>query len=372
MRVHLVDPRGDVTPYDHALSAALARRGAEVELVTSRFVYGPIPPDRNYAVSESFYRRAARRGLEAPHRRRALRLLEHVPDMLRYRRRAGDADVRHYQWLPLEPLDVHLLPGSRPRVMTMHNVLRRGDGRRSAAIMRRLAARMDAVIVHTRHGARRLGELGVDPGRVHVIPHGAFHHLTQQRDEVPLPQELAAVQGPVVLSFGMVRPYKGIDVLLEAFRDVEGAELWIVGRPLHDSVMEPLHELAKAVPARVRFVTRYIPEPEIPAFFRRADLLVLPHRTIDQSGVLYTGLAFGKPMVLSAAGGFVDVAEEHGAASLVPPGEPAPLAAAIQELLGDPAERNALGKRAAAAAGGHYSWDEIAGRTLALYEGLMR
>jgi hypothetical protein len=65
MRVHLVDPRGDVTPYDHALSAALARHGAEVELVTSRFVYGPIPEERDYTVTEAFYRRAVKRGPEA-------------------------------------------------------------------------------------------------------------------------------------------------------------------------------------------------------------------------------------------------------------------------------------------------------------------
>src|SRR5512132_3315116 len=88
MRVQIVDPRGDVTPYDHALSGALARRGAEVELVTSRFVYGPTPELDGYAVSERFYRHAVKRGLERRRSRQALRLLEHVPDMLRYRRHA--------------------------------------------------------------------------------------------------------------------------------------------------------------------------------------------------------------------------------------------------------------------------------------------
>src|SRR5919108_2464087 len=155
MRVQLVDPRGDVTPYDHALSAALARRGAEVELVTSRFVYGPTPEVWGYAVSERFYRLAVRRGLEARRSRQALRLLEHVPVMLRYRRHAREADIRHYQWLPLEALDAWLIPNVKPRVMTFHNVIRRGDGRRSAAVTRRLVERMDAGVVHTRHGKRR-------------------------------------------------------------------------------------------------------------------------------------------------------------------------------------------------------------------------
>jgi glycosyltransferase involved in cell wall biosynthesis len=371
MRVQLVDPRGDVTPYDHALAAALARAGVEVELVTSRFVYGPIPEQRDYALSEDFYRRGTGKGLDAARSRRALKLLEHVPDMLRYRRRSSGADVRHFQWLPLEALDMLLLPRQRPRVMTMHNVLRRGERPGSAAVTRRLAQSMDAVVVHTRHGAERLAELGVDRRRVRVIPHGAFEHLAHQAEEQPLPEELTAVEEPVVLCFGTVREYKGIDVLLEAFREVEGAELWVVGRPLAYD-MGPLHELARRIPGRVRFVTRYLSDAEVPAYFRRADVLALPHRKVDQSGVLHAGLAFGKPIVASAVGGFVEVAEDHGAVRLVPPEDPPALAAALNELIADPDERAALAQRAAALAAGAFSWDEVACQTIGLYEELLR
>ena len=355
VRVHLIDPSGDVLPYDHALASALARRGVEVELVTSRFVHGPPPAPVGYGVTESFYRLATRAGRESPRRRRALKLAEHVPDMLRYRRRAGGADVRHFQWLPIERIDSWLLPAARPRVLTMHNVIRR------EAVDLRLANRMDAVIVHTRYGAELLG----GGERVHVIPHGAFEHLTHQRDEQPLPAELAAVEGPVVLHFGVIRPYKGTDVLVEAFREVEGAELWIVGRPLELSV-EHLRRLAP--PGRVRFVDRYVSDAELPAFFRRADVLVLPHRSVDMSGVLFAGLAFGKAMVLSDVGGFRELVEDHGAGELVPPGDREKLAAAISGLLADPDRRRTLERRAAAAAAGSYSWDRIAEQTASLYE----
>ena len=98
---------------------------------------------------------------------------------------------------------------------------------------------------------------------------------------MPLPEELREVEGPVILAFGLVRPYKGTDVLLEAFRQIEGAELWVVGAPRMP--MEPLHALAARVSGRVRFVERFITEPEIPAFMRRADLVVLPYRNIEQS-----------------------------------------------------------------------------------------
>ncbi len=355
MRVHLIDPSGDVIPYDHALAGALARRGLEVELVTSRFVHGPPPVPQGYSVSESFYRLASRLGDGAPRRRRALKLAEHVPDMLRYRRRAGTADVRHFQWLPLERIDAHLLPAARPRVLTMHNVIRR------EAVDQRLADRMDAVIVHTRHGAELLG----GGENVHVIPHGAFEHLTHQADERPLPPELAQVERPVVLYFGVVRPYKGVDVLVEAFQQVEDAELWVVGRPLGVS-MERLRRLAP--PGRVRFVERYVTDAELPAFFRRADVVALPHRNVDVSGVLFAGLAFGKAMVLSDVGGFSELVADHGAGLLVPPGDSDALAGAISGLLADPEERRRLEALAVAAASGPYSWDRIAEQTNAVYE----
>jgi glycosyltransferase involved in cell wall biosynthesis len=354
MRVHLVDPSADVLPYDHALAAALARKGAQVELVTSRFVHGPRPAPDGFALSESFYRRATRLGARRTALRRALKAAEHMPDMLRYRGRAEDADVTHWQWLWLESLSTRVLPRGRPQVLTMHNVMRR---ERSA---QKVAAAFAAVIVHTRAGAELLGE----GARVHVIPHGAFAHLTAQPDELPLPPELAAVGRPVVLNFGVVREYKGVDVLLEAFRDVPDADLWVVGRPLGVS-MERLRRLAP--PGRVRFVERYVSDAELPAFFRRADLLALPHRSVDVSGVLFAGLAFGKAMVLSDVGGFRELVEDQGAGRLVPPGDPEALGAALVELLADREQRRALEERAAAAAAGPYSWDRIAEQTLAVY-----
>jgi glycosyltransferase involved in cell wall biosynthesis len=228
----------------------------------------------------------------------------------------------------------------------------------------------DAVITHTEAGAGALVErFGADPSHVHVIPHGAFDYLTSQEHEQSLPDELAEVEGPVILWFGVLRPYKGVDVLMEAFRDLEGAELWVVGRPWMD--IAPIKAAAERARGTVRFVDRFVTDPEIPAYFRRADVVVLPYRRIDQSGVLYTALAFAKAMVLSDVGGFSDIGRVHGAAELVPPEDPAALRDALQRLVDDPAARTALEERASAAAAGHFSWDEIGRRTLKLYEELV-
>jgi len=367
VRVQLIDPGAWSLPYDHALAGALARAGADVELLTSRFVHGASPPVDGFRVSERFYRRATAPG-RGRNARRLVRAAEHVPDMLRYRSHARNADVRHYQWLALEAIDSLLLPPARPRVLTVHNTLRRGGGAREP-VTRRLVRRMDALVVHARAGASELVErFGADPDRVHVIPHGAFEHLTRLPLERPLPPELEAVQGPVILSFGLVRPYKGVDVLLEAFQRIDGAELWVVGMPHMD--IAALHAVAERARGRVRFVERFVDDPELPAYFRRADVVALPHRRIDQSGVLATALAFGKPIVASAVGGFAEVASDHGAVVAVPPGDPVALREALQRLLDHPGEREALATRAAAAAAGPYSWEQAARRTLALYERL--
>jgi glycosyltransferase involved in cell wall biosynthesis len=368
VRVHVVDPSAYTPPYDHALCCALGLAGAEVELFTSRFAYGPVAVPERYVRRELFYRAA--RFPPSSRVQRAAKLAEHVPDMLAYRRAARAADVVHFQWLPVQHVDGHLLPsrqtptgGRRGLVLTAHDVLPREPRRGQLAAQRRLYDRFDAVVVHSEHGRARLTqELGLAADRVHVIPHGVFAHLA----DVPLQPPPFQTARPVVLCFGLMRPYKGIDVLLEAWRGVEDAELWIAGMPRMD-----ISDLRASAPPNVRFVPRFITDSELPAYFQRADLVVLPYREIDQSGVLFTALAFGKPLLLSDVGGFPEVAAT-GAARTAPAGDPAALHETLRELLSDPTALAAMAERAGAAAEGTYAWDTIARQTLDLYESLHR
>ncbi len=366
MRVQVIDPSAFTPPYDHALCAALARAGAEVELATSRFAYDAPPPHSGYALSECFYRHA--HGAPGSGLRRLSKLRDHVPDMLELRRRAGErADVVHFQWLAVPWLDGYLLP-RRPVVLTAHDLLPREPRLGQAAAQRRLYDRVDALIVHSAYGRGQLVDrLGVPGAKVRVIPHGAFARLAEQ-PPAPLTAELAAVEKPVVLFFGLLRPYKGIATLLRAWAGVGDTELWVVGRPRMD-----LAPLRAAAGPTVRFVPRFVPDAELAAFFRRADLVVLPYaqtERLDFSGVLATALAFGKPIVLSDVGGLGEVAAA-GAARLVAPDDADALRAALVELLGDPGERRRLAAAALAAAQGPYSWDAAATATLALYRELV-
>jgi glycosyltransferase involved in cell wall biosynthesis len=356
-RVSIVDPSAYTPPYDHALCAALARAGADVELVTSRFAYGEVPSPDGYAVRELFYRRA--RGAPGSRARRLAKLATHAGDMRALRRTAGD--VVHFQWIAMPWLDVHLLP-DRPLVLTAHDLLPREPRPGQARAQRRIFDRVDALIAHSEHGRRQIVErLRVPAGKVHVIHHGAF----MPGSAGALPSELCDTGRPVVLLLGLLRPYKGIDTLLRAWRGIEGAQLWIVGRPMM--------ELPPA-PAGVSLVPRFVTDGEAAALVRRADVMVLPYSgtdRFDQSGVLADALGAGRATVLSDIGGFSEVAA-IGAARLVAPGDPVALHDALAELIADPGARDALGAAALVAARGPYSWDAAARTTLALYASLTR
>jgi glycosyltransferase involved in cell wall biosynthesis len=344
----------------------------EVELFTSRFSYGPVAHPCGYVRNEFFYRHAL--GAPGTRLRLAGKLLQHVPDMLRYRRAARCADVVHFQWLSVQHLDGHLLParrmpdGSRrPLVLTAHDVLPREPRPGQLSAQRRLYDHFDAIVVHSEHGRSRLiDELGADGDRIHVIPHGVFTHLAAGASEEP-----RSNGRPVVLMFGLMRPYKGIDVLLEAWRGTDGeapivdAELLIAGMPRMD-----ISALRAAAPANVSFDPHFVTDEELPAYFQRADLVVLPYLQADQSGVLFTALAFGKPLLLSDVGGFPEL-ESTGAARIVPAGDPRALGQALRELLADRATLTEMCVRARAATSGRYSWQAIAAAHAELYERLL-
>lgn len=385
MRVHQVDPSAFTPPYDHALCGALAARGLDVVLETSRFPYAEAPWDggraaaAGYELRERFYRRGG--GLPGPLRLGA-KVAQHVPGMRGVARRARRerADVLHVQWCAIQHVDPFLLPRDRPVVLTAHDILPREPRWGQLAAQKRVYHRVDHVIAHSRHGRDRLVlEADVPAEKITVIPHGAFGHLAGLAAADPegaaLPPELKGMgrDVPVVLFFGLFREYKGLDVLLDAWSLLRragqiDAELWIAGMPRMDT--RALHATADAA-GGVRWVERFITDPGAAALLDRADLVVLPYREIEQSGVLFSAMGMGKPMVLSAVGGFPEVAAE-GAATLVPPGDPTALATTLTRLLADPADRARLAAGARAAREGRYAWSAVAAEHEALYRRLAR
>jgi glycosyltransferase involved in cell wall biosynthesis len=325
VRIDVLDPAAYTPPYDHHLCAALAAQGARVRLVTGAFRHGTAPPPEGYVRVE----RPRSRHLVAPADPRA--------------------DVRHFQWLPLQEVDQVLVRAvRRPWVVTAHDVLPREPRRGQRAAQARILRAADAVVVHSRHGAGRLRELGVE---AHVIPHGVL----DPGPPAGLPAGLTDDGSPVVLLFGLLRPYKGLDVLLEAWRGVPEGRLWVVGAPRM--------ALPARLPPRAELLPRFVSDGEASALLHRADVVVLPYREIDQSGVLFAALHAGRPLVLSDVGGFAEV----GAGLLVPPGDPDALRAALARLVADPAERARQAAASRTAAEERFAWGPIARRHLELY-----
>ncbi len=375
MRVVIVDPRGDTRPYDHALAAALAARGHDVELETATFAHGDLPPAPGVTVRESFYRLADRAGGRG---RRVLRGLEHPVDLLallaRLRRRRPD--VVHVQWLPLHDVDrlfwrlVRRALGV-PVVFTAHDALPLRPTPRRVRRAGRNARSFERVVTHSAFGARTLAErLGVPPERIARIAHGA---LDSYLDAAPVPPPVPA-GAPTVGFIGLIRPYKGLDVLLDAWpavrRRLPGAHLLIAGRPLG----EPAAARAAAMAAAGGGITaelRFLSTAEFAGALERSDCVVLPYRRIDLSGVLFAALALGRPIVASDEGGFREVLGDSGAGLLVPAGDPGALADALVRVLADAGLRERLGEAGRRAAAEVYSWSAAAERTEELYRSLV-
>lgn len=350
MRVALVDPAAYTPPYDHALAAALARRGAAVELVTSRFRFGETPEPDGYRRTELFYPLSSRLFRRSP-LRLPLRAAEHLVGLRRLRR--IDADVVHVQWAPLPRLDAHFLPIDRPSAMTAHDILPRRTARRRQ-LWRQLYGRFDRVIVHSAHGRRRLvEEVGVDAGSIVVIPHPVFPGEARYEDD-----------GRTVLFLGVIRPYKQLEHAVAAAREL-GVRLLVVGDPVMD-VSRWRH--APGTEWRLG----YLEEREIDRALAEATVALFPYREeLDQSGALLRCLGAGVPAIAYDVGGIAEPVLRFGAGTVVPADDRAALSEAVRRLLSDPAALEEA-RAGARRAGVELSWDVAAAAHLAVYEEIIR
>ena len=348
MRVLLADPPAFTPPYDHELAAALARAGADVELVTSRFRFGDAPEPDGYRRRELFYPLSSRVFGRSP-LRLPLKVVEHPLGLAALRRL--HADVLHVQWLPAPELDARLFRPHLPSVFTAHDLLPRRTAHR-AELWRRIFARFDRIVVHSENGRETLAGRGVEPERLRVIPHPVFTSDPPRADD-----------GRTLLCLGVIRPYKGLDDAIAAVRRVAGARLLVAGDPL-----EPLDRYrAAANGLEVEWRLVYLPRPEIDRAFGDATVAVFPYRPeLDQSGALLRALGAGVPAVAYDVGGIAEPVRRFEAGRVVAAGDVAGLAAALHELLADPEalERARAGARRARE---ELTWDAAAQAHLTLY-----
>lgn len=369
MRVALIDAGAYTPPYDDRLAAALAARGLDVTLLTAPFRFGEVPEPVGYRSEELFFplssgrfRRNPRSSARAP-----LKGLEYLPSFRRARRRLEQLhpDVVHVQWLVRPDRDLRWLQSvaaERPVVFTAHD-LEGGLGRRREAWLRVLES-VDRVIVHSRRGVEQLAALGIPPARIARIPHPVFDSARGADGD-------RARAGQTLLFFGLIRSYKGLDLLLRALPAVARARpdvrLVVAGDPLDP--VEPLQALATelGVWERIDWRLGFLPEAEVEQVLADASVVVVPYRQrVDASGVLALAVGHGLPIVASDVGSLGETVEEFGAGEVVPPEDVDALAAACVRLLSDDGRR-AEAVRGAQRARAALTWDAAAQEHEALY-----
>ena len=288
-------------------------------------------------------------------------------------------DVVDIQWIApqhgfvLVPLMSRLRYKSKIRVvLTVHNVwpherriFDRGLSRAAFKLSHRLlvhAERMKEEVVRS---------FGVEPEKVTVIPHGICASGEGRYARAQARDRLGIKEKQVILFFGFVRPYKGLEYLIRAFKELVGrfdVALLIAGE-FFSGLSECQRELQKAgIAERTYLFPRYIPYEEVPLFFGAADVVVQPYvRFSGQSGVTQTAYQHSLPVVATEVGGLPELVLHGKTGHIVKPGNVGELARAIEALLADEEKRREYGANGRRFLETHLAWEKIVERLLEIY-----
>jgi len=350
MRVVIADPPAYTPPYDYALAAALARQGVDVRLLTSKFRFGAVPEPDGFTVDEGLYPVSS--GLSSSRGRLTVKALEHPLALARLG--LSDCDLLHLQWVAAPEVDTLLLRTRRPLVFTAHDLLPRRTASHTRT-WKRLFGRFDRVVAHSERGRNALEAFGVNPRKLRVIPHPAFHSDPFRHDD-----------GRTVLALGVIRPYKGLPDAIEAVGRISGARLLVAGDP-----RIPIDALRQQAGDRAEWRLGYLGEEEIADALGAATVAVFPYRAeLDQSGALLQVIGAGIPAVVYDVGGLGEIVTAFEAGRVVEPGDIAGLERALRELLDD-GDALAAARAGAAAARESLTWDVSGAAHLALYRELV-
>jgi D-inositol-3-phosphate glycosyltransferase len=274
-------------------------------------------------------------------------------------------------------------------ILTAHNVnLRKRDSKDT--LLNRLTLRFqyrlaDHIFVHTRemHG-ELTEEFGVQASKIHVIPFGINNQVPNTTLSPCEAKRRLGVRGAdkTILFFGKIRPYKGLEYLVEAFLRLARAgkqyRMIIAGKPgkgcekYWDEVQKQICEYVQD--GRVFVRTDYVPDDEVEVFFKAADVLVLPYRNIYQSGVLFLGYNFGLPALAADVGSLKDDVIEGKTGFVFKPEDPIELAESIERYFASDLYKDLVKRREEirSLAVNRHSWETVGETTIRVYADLLQ
>ncbi len=365
-------PQRGISTYCRELADALSGR-VELDVVSFRSMYpGWLYPGREQPLDETFP------DAGGENYRIRTRLTWWNPLTWFAEGLFAAADVLHAQFwsLPLLPLTLTVMLLFRVRrkgvVLTVHNVSSREYDRLYQIGLGLLVRAATSVVVHTTAQAEELvARHPASSQKVVRIPHGVLRAYRDQRLDQPSARQILDLPkaSRVVLFFGAIRPYKGLDVLLEAFSEVvrafPDAMLLVAGKPW--GTWEPYQRLIRehGLESRVACRLEYVPTDQVASYFAAADLAVFPYREFSaQSGAALAAIGCDLPIVATDVGGLRDLVLNRNC--LAPPGDAAQLAKSMLTALRDDTTLKRLRADSATVAS-EYHWDGIAEKLVALY-----
>ncbi|MBI2213973.1 MAG: glycosyltransferase family 4 protein [Acidobacteria bacterium] len=289
------------------------------------------------------------------------------------RLRRARPDVVIFTWwvwvwaLPYLMMRAFLPPSTRV-VYQCHNITDKEPSFWKSWLTTRALASADLLVIHARSEAdeaRRRLKGGRDP-RIEEI----FLPVHEMGGEVPSRTEARKALGvdpgrAVALFFGHVRPFKALDIVLDAWPKLQNDVLLLVAGEVWYGGEAGYREQRRRLELddrRVRFDFRFIPDSEIATWFAAADLVLAPYRHEAQSGVVLTAFHFGRPVIATRVGGMPEIVENGVNGLLIEPESAAALAEAIDRFLTS-CNREAM-ENAAKASAARYSWHEFAVRLM--------
>jgi glycosyltransferase involved in cell wall biosynthesis len=292
------------------------------------------------------------------------------------------ADILHAQWWSLPLLPVYFVIclffklRKKPVVFTIHNVLPHEWRILYLAFTRFLFKLSDHFIVHTNHNVEQLkNQYKISKLKISCIAHGTLDFQVQKQiNRSAIRQEMGFGENhKIILFFGAIRPYKGLDTLMKSLstvlETVPETRLLIAGKLWEK--WQPYSALAKSLEINDFMTTYldYVPSGDVFKYFESSDLVVLPyHRFDSQSGIGTTAIAFRKPLIVTHVGGLPDLVSDSRYS--VPPKDTEALTKAIVHCLSNPHQMEEMSLSADEIAK-DLSWTTIAKKTCDVYHRIL-
>lgn len=229
------------------------------------------------------------------------------------------------------------LPGRPKLLFICHNVLPHEQGwlgqRLMTRVLRLALLPGDGFIVHSQAEGDALYQY-LPEARLQVSPLPTYAGLLAETEHVTLPVSLPEDR-PLLLFCGLIRPYKGLDVLLEALPPV------LARRPLHLLIAGEFWQEEAATRAQIRrldleqavtIINCYLPDELLAACIKRASVVILPYRSATQSAIVQVAFGYGRPVITTDVGGLAEAVDNGYTGLIVPPEDPIALAGAINRF----------------------------------------